>query len=83
MLMAARGMLVRDIPLHAARLDAVDDALSVVPTQAASGADRFALLNVIEALASALVQSTPIARRLHAAVVIALLVELRFHRFES
>ena len=76
-------MLVRDIPLHTARVNAVDHAFSVVPTEAASGADRFAFLNVIETLAAALVQSTPTARRLHAAVVLTLLVELRFHLFEG
>lgn len=74
--MAARRMFVGDVPLHRARIYTVDSALSVVPTQSASRTDRFARLNVVEALTTAFVQSTPMTCGLDATVVLPLLVEL-------
>ena len=49
--MTARRVLVGDVPLHVLRVDAFHDALTVVPSQAATGANHFARLQVGEATA--------------------------------
>ena len=70
-------VLVGDVPLHVARVDAVDGALPVVPAETTAGADFRAFLKIAEAGAVSFMKRAPGACRLDAAVVLTVFVERR------
>ena len=74
---ASVTVLMSDVPLHVARLDAVDRALPVVPAETAARTDLRAFLKIAEAGAVSFVKGAPCARRLYATVVVAVFVQRR------